>query len=191
MVMPAALNAAGWGLYLRGQMTGHIHSNPVPWLMSLGMVMASGISMTAHTGDMSAGLMYFVGAIPCALVFALSMKRGFHATHVDKLLLTGAAVVLALSLLATQSAIIITVGYYLVTYALFALKIHKGSAVESLTPWLAWIAAAAAQLVLIGTLDEPSPLDYIIPATNFICWGFIAGVIIFANQKKRNQSGPI
>lgn len=179
--IPAIANLMGWGLYMRGQLKGYIKANPVPWLMSLMIVLISGLSLANNTGSWMAGAMYFAGLIPCAVVFLLSIKNGFHPTKKELTLLVFAIICLYFSVAYPILAIWFTASYYIITYNTFIGSVVRGDSIEQALPWLVWVFAAFAQIVYIA-YSTPSFNNFILPFINFICWGVVA---YFANKTNK------
>lgn len=180
-LIAAFLNVLGFVLYFRA-MRKSSSTSSVAWFLSTVIAASAAVSQFTVSGFASSAN-YIFGAICCASVFIMSIKKKAVVSDVKKKTVFVAILVAILSILAPNWSIYCLCLYYIISYSLFLQAIIAGSN-EPVIPWLVWCSGAIMQITAIA-MTNANVQAYVLPITNLICW---SAVFYMALRKYRDYN---
>jgi hypothetical protein len=167
-ILAGLLQLAGYALYARETVLGHIKPNTASWgLWALGAVLESG-SYAIATQDIAKNILPVLCALSAIAFFFIALRRG-HFEKIDCFdwIIIGLDIVAVAIWVSTRSAIYANI--YIVTTAVFSFvpifrHAWRDPKHENATPWIIWTLAYSL-LTAVVLIDFISWTELVFPAT--------------------------
>ena len=182
-ILAAIFNTIAWGLYIYSQKENK--SNPIGWLLSFIIIIASAWTFFSITKSLLSSATYIVGCIACLIVLIQSLKQPFKITIIDSITVIAALALIPLSFIFPNIAVYLLSIYYFATYSPFLRGLISGQNTENHTPWIVW---SIANVFLILAQINHQLNHLILPISNFLCITAIAITSFAINRKHRKPN---